>query len=162
MRGLSMRVHCVLYASLFVGLCIGHTEVLNAQASVPSKECSSLVENREACKSTVTTFAGAGHSSSTPSATAGSAQASNSPPAVRVAPKVTVTIVIHKRPLESVQSQLTCNQPPKPDVIGTILAKLGPPLGGLTVWNRILGLDRVRPKGLVEDFRARLDDIATD
>jgi hypothetical protein len=128
-----MRVLRALQAAgivLFGAIC---TDRVLANPPLPSKECSPLVENREACTSTVTTFAGASGSSTTPSATRVSAQASNSPPPVRVAPKVAVTVVIHKRPLESVQSQLTCNQPPKPDFIPTILGKGSTPLGVVTI-----------------------------
>ncbi len=92
------------------------------------------MENRSDCKSTITTFLPL--RAGTPAApnTSVAAQGSTSPVAVRVAPKVKVTVVVHKRPLESVQSQLTCNQVPKPDVLGTVIGQLAKPLGGLTVW----------------------------
>jgi hypothetical protein len=95
-----MRLHYILHAAVFVALCIGHTEVLNAQASVPGKECSPVVENRADCKSTITTYNGASGLSSSSANTAVAAQASASPIAVRVLPRVDVTVVVHKRPLE--------------------------------------------------------------
>lgn len=140
-----MRVHYVLHAAVFVGVCIGHTELLKAQTSVPSKECSPVLENRADCKSTITTYKGSSGLSSSSANTAVAAQASNSPVAVRAIPKVKVTVVVHKRPLELIQSQLTCNQVAKPDVLGTLVGKLAQPLGGLTVWNKLAAPPPIAP-----------------
>ncbi len=126
-----MRVRYVLCAALFVGMCVGHSEVLNAQTPAPSQECSALVENRADCKSTITTFLPPRAGAPPALNTAVAAQGTTSPVAVRVAPKVKVTVVVHKRPLELVQSQLTCNQVLKPDVLGTVIGQLAKPLGGL-------------------------------
>lgn len=133
------RPFVVALCALLFALGLVPCGVVVAQSPIPAKECSSLIENRDACRSTVTTYSSTSGLSTESPATAVAAQASNSPPPVRISPKVAVTVVVHKRPLETVSSQLTCNQPAKPDVIGTIVSKLATPLGGLTLYTQLLG-----------------------
>ena len=122
-------------------LCATQTERVLAGTSDTGPECSPVLENRGDCTSTLWTFDP--HNLAAKSGVA--AQWSFVPAAVRVRPSktVTVTLIVNKRPLEKVQIQTTYNQVTKPDVLGTVLGKLGAPLGGFTLGSALVG--QVRP-----------------
>ncbi|MEJ0035329.1 MAG: hypothetical protein WDO68_04505 [Gammaproteobacteria bacterium] len=136
---ISNRAHSIAAITALGIMAAASIRAAPAQNATTNAECSPVIENRAPCTSTLWTYEPA-ENDGPPVVAAGTAQASYSPIAVRARRGVTVTVAIHKRPLEQISVVKSYNAQPRPDAVAAIAAQLSKPLAGLTIWTALSAL----------------------